>query len=380
VYVGSLDSTDVRRVFEADAAPVFAAPDFVLFAREGTLLAQRLDLARIELVGDPVPVSTRVVLNPGTFNAVAVSASSTGSIAYRASPASRRRVWLDRVGRQIATVGDPDAGQPTNPRLSPDGQTLALTRTVAGNTDVWLIDLERGVPRRLTFDAVREANPVWSPDGRRIAFASERTGVYDLYEKSVDGAARETLLVASSQHKSLWGDWSPDGGFIVYSVQDPTADNDLWVLPLGGEGLSAEGRKPFVFAQTPFNERDARFSPDGRWIAYNSEESGQYEVYVQPFPGPGRRVQVSIGGGRFPEWRRDGRELFYLAPDSRVTAVPMTLTSSAAMAGTPVPLFAAPPGTPFVVTADGQRFLVSPVAEPQSPLTLVLNWAGAVRK
>ena len=164
--------------------------------------------------GDPVPVTTRVALNPAAFNVVAVSTSAGGVLAYRAYAEERQLSWMDRSGRQIATLGRPDVGQPTFGKLSPDGRTLSLGRTVNGNTDIWLIEIERGVPRRFTFEPVRDRSAMWSPDGGRIAFASERTGVFDLYERAVDGSGPEKLLLASSEAKIV-EDWSPDGRFIL---------------------------------------------------------------------------------------------------------------------------------------------------------------------
>jgi dipeptidyl aminopeptidase/acylaminoacyl peptidase len=324
--------------------------------------------------GDPVPVATRVALSPANFNAVSVSASASGILAYRGYAEERQLSWVDRSGRPIALVGGPDVGQPGFGKLSPDGRTLALGRTVNGNTDIWLIDMERGVPRRFTFEAVRDRTPMWSPDGARIVFASERTGVFDLYERAVDGPGTEKLLLASPEAKIV-EDWSPDGRFILYQVQNPKTDRDLWVLPV-------TGGKPLPVAQTPSAEQVGRFSPDGRWVAYSSSETGQSEIYVQPFPGPGGKVQIStgvmnlsglIGGGA--EWRRDGREFFYLGLNNRVMAVPIAISGSTLKAGTPQALFTVATGG-FLASADGQRFLVSTVTAPPAPITVVLNWAG----
>ena len=371
IYVGSLDSTETHRLFEADGPAVFAPPDRLLFARQGALLAQRLDLATLQMTGDPVPVATRVALNPGSFNALAASASASALLAYRANADERQLRWIDRAGRQISTVGAPDLAQTQPLRLSPDGSTLLVTRTVAGNSDVWLIDLERGVPRRFTFETVRDISAVWSPDGRQILFSSERTGVFDLYERPSDAAAPESLMLASSEPKTP-EDWSPDGRFILYRVQDPKGDDDLWVLPLAGD------RKPVSVTQTQFAESGGRFSPDGRWIAYQSDESGKTDIYVQPFPGPGGRLQVSTGGGSFAQWRRDGRELFYLGSDNQAMAVPVAPNGPTLKAGTPVRLFSVSAGG-FIASPDGQRFLVSTVTADAAPITVLLNWAGLKR-
>jgi Tol biopolymer transport system component len=236
---------------------------------------------------------------------------------------------------------------------------------------VWLVDTARGVRTRSTTDPAGEYNPIWSPDGRRIVFDSWRTGTMDLYEKPVAGDATETLLLASPEPKFPC-DWSPDGRFILYVSRSATAGGDLWALPLAGD------RKPVPVAHTPFEEWGGHFSPDGHWIAYQSNASGQDEIYVQPFPGPGGRVQISTAGGTSPVWPRDGRELFFLA-NGRVMAAPVT--GNGARVGTPVPLFTAPPASStFDVTADGQRFLFNIVVKEASPITILMNWKPAPRE
>jgi len=366
VYVGSLDSPETHRLLETDSPADFVPPDSVLFMRDGALLAQRLNLDTLQMEGDAAPVAARVAV--AGFSSVAVSGSTSGSIAYRAHAGERQSFWLDRSGRQIGILGGPDGAQPATPQLSRDDRLLALQRTVNGNVDIWVTDVERGGERRFTFEPVRDRTPVWSPDAHRVAFASERTGVFDIYERPFDGPGTETLLVASSDAKLVY-DWSPDGRFVLYGVQDPKTGRDLWVVPVTGD------RTPVLVAGTPFAEQGGRFSVDGRWIAYESNESGRTEIYVQPFPGSGTRIQMSTQGGQAPQWRRDGRELTYLAPDNRVMALPIEVTGSTVKPGTPVKLFTAPPGG-FVMSSDGQRFLVSTVTAEPAPITLLLNWAG----
>ena len=240
-----------------------------------------------------------------------------------------------------------------------------------------MVETARGVLRRFTFDAAIDTFPTWSPDGNRIAFISARKGGgrFDLYQKSLSGGAEEVLL-ESSENKNL-SDWSPDGGFILYANQSPKTARDVWALPLEGD------RKPFVVVQTGFEERIARFSPDGRWIAYESNETGRLEVFVQAFPGPGRNWQISTSGGSVSEWRSDGREIFYLAPDNRIMAAPIVLNAAGPTvdAGNPVPLFPLRPGASYTVTPDGQRFLVNtPTDEATAaPITIVLNWKPPAR-
>jgi Tol biopolymer transport system component len=279
--------------------------------------------------------------------------------------------WFDRSGRQIGTVGGQDMDQPADIRLAPDGRSVAFRRMVGGNMDVWLMDIARGILRRFTSDAARDYEALWSPDGSRIAFSSDRNGVLDLYEKAVDGAGTESLLLESPEHKNIY-DWSLDGRFILYGPQNSKTGQDLWALPLDGD------RKPLAVAQTPFQEVNGRFSPDGRWIAYVLNESGRNEIHVQPFPGPGAKSQISTGGGNLPQWRRDGREIVYLGPDNRLMAVPVMLpvNGSVAEAGTPVALFQTRPGSEFAASPDGQRFLVNTLPEDAAtpPITVILNW------
>jgi len=371
VYLGSLDSMDARRLFDADGAAVFAPPDQVLFPRQGALWAQRLDPSTLEPVGDSLPMAKSVAVDPNLFANVALSASAAGPVAYRASRVQGQLTWFDRSGRQIGTVGGRDMDQPADIRLAPDGRSAAFRRMVGGNTDVWLMDIARGILRRFTADAARDYETTWSPDGTRIAFSSDRNGVLDLYEKAIDGAGAESLLLQSPEHKNIY-DWSLDGHFILYGTQNSKTGEDLWALPLDGD------RKPLAVAQTPFQEVNGRFSPDSRWIAYELNESGRNEIYVQPFPGPGAKSQISTSGGTLPQWRRDGREIFYLGPDDRLMAVPVMLPVSGSVveAGTPVALFATRPGSEFEASPDGQRFLINTLPEGAAtpPITLILNW------
>ena len=319
VYIGSLDSTESRRIAETDSAAVFWPPDYVVFARQDALFAQHFDLQRLQLVGEPAIVTARVAQNPGgNFAAVAVSASAAGPLVYRAPATQLRQLkWFDRSGKEIGVVGEPDSLPRGNLRLSPDGGSLAMSRTVNGNDDVWVMDTARGTSRRFTSDEAPDAGPVWSPDGSRIAFVSYRKGLYDLYQKAISAGTEEVLL-ESNENKNPF-DWSSDGRFILYAVQSAKTARDLWALPLDG------ARKPFVVVQSEFEEVNGRFSPDGHWVAYTSNETGRNEIYVRPFPGPGRSWQVSANGGNNVQWRRDGREVFYLSLDNRLMAVPVTL-------------------------------------------------------
>ena len=295
IYVGSLDSMKATRLLDAESAPIFAPPNYVLFARQGAVLAQQIDLDTLQTVGDPLPVARQVATPQGTVGSVALSAAPAGPIAYRADAGDRQLRWVDRAGRQIAVLGGPDPGDPTAVRLSPDGRMVAVYRMVNGNSDVWLFETARDVRQRFTTNPAREFDPVWAPDGSRIVFGSTRQGVVDLYERSVGGTATETLVWESSESKNPL-DWSLDGKWILFAVQSARTARDLWALPIAGE------KKPIAVASTAANEPFARFSPDSRWVAYQSNESGRDEIYVQRFPEPGGRTQISTDGGTFPKW------------------------------------------------------------------------------
>jgi Tol biopolymer transport system component len=244
---------------------------------------------------------------------------------------------------------------------------VAVYRMVNGNSDVWLFETARDVRQRLTTNPAREFDPVWAPDGSRIIFGSTRQGVVDLYERSVGSTATETLVWESSESKNPL-DWSLDGKWILFAVQSARTSRDLWALPVAGE------RKPIEVASTAANEPFARFSPDSRWVAYQSNESGRDEIYVQRFPEPGGRTQISTDGGTFPKWHRDGKSLFYLDSSNRVTSVALLPKGESLEPGNPVPLFTVSVGATYEPAPDGQRFLLTEITKPPAPITILLNW------
>jgi Tol biopolymer transport system component len=339
VYLGQLSPSgpgQTRRLFDADTGAVYASSGELLFMRQGTLFAQDFDLNTSATTGDPVAISEQAGAGQRAQPAVAVSASTAGPIIYRTTPGSdRQSAWFDRSGKLIETIGNIDSSSDLDPALSPDGLRLAIARTVNANKDIWLLEIGRGVLSRFTFDPETEGRPVWSPDGNKIAFFSNRKGSFDLYERDAAGTGDEELLLESSTTKVPL-DWSADGRFLLYRNDDPQTGSDLWALPLTGE------RKPFPVVQTPFQDRDGQFSPDTKWVAYQSNNSDRFEIYVQPFPGMGPRTQISSNGGIQARWRQDGRELFYVSLDDRLMAVPIKLNADAKslQAGVPAPLFA----------------------------------------
>jgi Tol biopolymer transport system component len=381
VWVGQLGDLNARRVVDTDAAAVFAASGHLIYVRQGTLFAQAFDPSALQLTGSPLPVAEQASATRGI---AALSASAAGPIGYRmgATVGRRQLTWVDRSGREIGVVGDPIASATFSPAISADGRRVALEQSTGATTNVWLLDLTRSVVSRFTFGTSIDNYPVWSPDGTRIIFSSVRGGVLDLYEKSATGAGEERRLLATKVAK-IPSDWSPDGRMLLYRMGDPKGGNDIWALPMNGEG------KPFLVVDTAYDAREAQFSPDGRWIAYQSDESGRFEIYIQPFAGRDGTVsgkwQISSAGGAQVRWRRDGRELYYIALDGRMIAVPVRLSpkGDAVDAGTPAALFPTRVGgavqsfarQQYMVSPDGQRFLMGNVVEESgAPITVILNW------
>jgi len=402
IYIGSLDASPAKQdskrllatTLRVEYVPSSSDPNEgqLLFQTSGgTLMARPFDARSFEFTGDPVPVEEHVgqYINGGEF-----SASPNGVLVYRAAGASAESQprWFDRQGKIVGTVGEPDVYN--SPALSPDGNRIVAGRGAAEEAALWLFDSSKGTNTRLTFGSGEATDPIWSPDGKRIFFASNSGGISDLYQKLASGAAGEDLLLKSSENK--WpSDISHDGRFLLYSSLDPQTKDDIWVLPLQGE------QKPFPFLRTPFDELNAHFSPDVRWVAYESYESGRDEVYVRPFDpessatdasGAGAKWQVSYGGGALPLWSGDGKELYYLTSDAKVMEVDVT-ESPAFQAGTPKFLFQAPPlaDIPSVrptgkYTLDGKRFLFISAtgqgsqAQDQGPFNVVLNWQAALKQ
>jgi Tol biopolymer transport system component len=287
-----------------------------------------------------------------------------------------KTVWFDQSGKELDSINQ--TGDSRNPRLSPDDSRIAVQRTDAGGrSDVWVIDVVRGTNTRLTFNTADETYPMWTPDGSRIVYSSNQNGKFDLYQIAAGGAGNEEPLFKSDQDK-LPVDWSPDGKFLLFRTNDPKTGNDLWILPATGD------KKPFPFVQTPFTDGWGSFSPDGKWIAYSSDESGTMQIYVQPFPSTGNKWQVSVDNGFTPLWRRDGKQLFFLTADNRVMVVDVDLGTKF-QAGVPQRLFQVPGLAPIgtalraSVTRDGRFLLVTNGATAESPLTVLLNWTAALK-
>jgi Tol biopolymer transport system component len=390
VFVGSLDGRAAVRLLPDTTNALYApaaAPGgsaHILFRRENTLMAQPFDAASLKTTGEMFPVAEEVP-NGGNTGFGAFSVAENGVLAFRSGglASSRELVWIDRAGKRSAAGGKPGDFQTI--AVSPDDRTVAVSIGNGSHSDIWLQDLARGVLTRFTFRSGIARNPVWSPDGSHLAFALQGLGSYsaEIYRKPVGGNDREELLL----HSGINGyplDWSPDGKWIVYQQTARKTGLDLLLLPMNGE------RKPIMYLQTPFDEQAAHVSPDGRWMAYHSNESGRNQVYVQSVPPSGTKYQISASGGVAPQWRPDGKELFYVSTDQKLMAVPIKLGATVD-AGTPLPLFPLPAtgaavstGTAFsyAPARDGQRFLVNVPAGGESAsvpkITIVTNWDRAV--
>lgn len=380
IYIGSLDSTESKLLVQSGAGAMYAL-GYLLFLRGGALMAQPFDPDKLQLSGEPSQVAEEVGYNPLNGRPF-FCVSNTGVLVYRSNILRNSQLtWFDRTGRQLGTVGTP--GLMLTPSLSPDEKQVAILRTdLKSASDIWLVDLSRQSSSRFTFDPAMDTNPVWSPDGSRIVFSSNRSGQFDLYWKPSHGAGNEELLFKSDNAKVVT-DWSADGGLILYQESAANRMWDLWALPLVGD------QKPFPIIQSNFRESQAKFSPDGRWIAYVSDESGTSQVYVQNFPNAGGKLMVSINGGFQPRWRRDGKELFYFGTDNKLMVVQVKTNGNDFQAGTPSPLFQAtliPPipigGSAGEVTHDGQRFLINVLVEESasSPAIVVQNWTALLKR
>jgi Tol biopolymer transport system component len=334
--------------------------------------------------GDPVPVAEQIQYFPQIFAGL-FSASGSGSLLYQNQGGSTlgRLVWFDRSGKSLGAIGTP--ADQANPRLSPDGRRVSVSITDArsGNVDIWSYDAAGGIPTRLTTDPAVDGTAIWSPDGAHIAYASMRRGRAELFEMSGDGGDQRPVSASPpSQRTSYPTDWTPDGGRLLYRTGIATSNLELWLTP-------RDGGEPSPFIKASFGVSNGRFSPDGRFVAYASNESGRWEIYVAPFPGPGGNWKVSSEGGSEPEWRHDGRELFFLGANGYLMAVPLRL-SPTFDAGEPKPLFLIRRREPvatldlfsYDVSRDGQRFLVNADAgEPTTtPLTVVLDWAAGLKR
>jgi Tol biopolymer transport system component len=367
VYLGSLDSKERRLLPGIKTSAKYSTTGHILFGRDNRLMAQRFDATRLELSGDPFPIS-EMTSAPRPF----FSVSTTGGLAYLpTTPAGNTQLaWFDRTGKQIGTLGP--KGDYRAPQLSIDGKYIAFQRfgPTSNTSNVWVMDVQKGVTSRLTSDPTY--SPVWAPDGKAIVFTSAHNGVAGLYERAVGIVGEEKLLLKAESSIRAF-DWSRDGKYVAY-----LSGGDIWALPISGEG------KPLRVTQTSFTEGNPAISPNGNWVAYDSNETGQTsEVYVQSFPNPGVKQPVSAAGGSTPRWRPDGTELFYLAEDLTLMAVSVKRTGSSLDVGAPHPLFQTGMYGPnnYSVSADGRFLMPDPKADPlANRISVILNWPSALAR
>ncbi len=384
IRLGSLaDPKATRFLLKADAKAEYSAAGYLLFVRGRKILAQRFDTASLTLSGEPITVTTESVYYEPPFRYADLSVVSDQLLLYRSGGNPNTQLtWFDRNGRQLGEVCEP--GQYRSMQLSPDGKQVILDRNdpQVETSDIWKFDLLRGTGTRLTSDPGVDTYPIWSPDGSRMVFVSNRDGVWGIYEKGANGDDNEKLLLKGDQQLLFTSDWAPDGSFIVYRKHNGKPRVDIELLPLTGD------RQPRSYLATEFTETYGSVSPDGRWLAYQSDEAdGRVEIYVQSFPEPGRKVRVSQRGGQLARWRRDGKELYYVTADDQLMTVPVQ-TGANFTAGAPVALFEM--GSygrrtdryMYDVSADGQKFLVIRQLEDASmrPLTLVQNWTELLKR
>lgn len=359
------------------------ASGYVLFLRESTLMAQPLDPNRLEVSGEARPIAEQIQLGGNTGRTGAFSVSQTGVLAYQTGAGETRMqlTWFDRTGKQLGVVGDPcDYGDLD---LSPDGRRASINALDPSRRtrDIWLFDLVRGLRSRFTFDATEEFSTAWSADGSRVVFNSNLKGHFDLYIKAANGAGNPDLLFSDNFEK-FPSSWSSDDRFILYivitGIRSPTGSSDLWALPLSGD------RKAFPYMQTSFNEAQGQFSPDGKWVAYQSNESGRAEVYVAPFPEPRGKWQISSNGGSDARWRDDGREIFFRGSDNKLMSAEISIVGAGVQVGAMRPLFdmrARNNLRNMYDSTDGQKFLINTIEEDAmpTPITLIVNWPALLK-
>ncbi len=377
IFLGSLDSGEKRFIVSASSNAAYADPGYLLYWRDNALVAQRFDSRSYVLSGEPHTVSDEVQYLPQIDLALFDVAGKGTLVAQTGKGAAKSQLkWFDRSGRPAGTLGPP--GSFGNLRLSPDGRRVAVDQTEPDGRriGIWIHELTNDAVTRFTFGGYDQL-PIWSPNGKQVAFSSSRKLYFSLYWKNADGSGSEQEIANLGVQEQLSWDWSHDGKYLLVGKEA-----ELWYLSL----LDRQA-KPFL--QAKWIVRDAQFSPDGRWVAYSSNETRNWEVYVSPFPIANSKWQVSTAGGEEPRWRRDVKELFYLSGEGKMMAVAVKIGNNFE-AGPPVTLFQTHTRQPisyqdvffYDVTGDGQRFLINTkVDEPNAaPLSIILNWASEMEK
>jgi hypothetical protein len=378
ICLGMLDSPEWHPIANASSNAAYAEPGFLIYVRDNTLVAQHFDARHYVMSGEPQTVIDEVQYYPivdyGVFDVAGkgILVAQTGKGA-----AISQMAWFDRTGKPEGNVGAPRRF--ANLGLSPDGRRLTVDQMDRDqrHMNIWVNELANAATTRLTFTLAADQCPIWSPDGKKIAFSSNRKFHFSLYLKNSDGSGTEQEVADLGAPQQAFWDWSHDGKYLL--VEKGT---ELWYMS-SSDWLA----KPFLLSKGYIHS--AQFSPDGRWVAYSSNETGTWEVYVSPFPAPDSKWQVSRAGGEEPRWRRDGKELFFLSAEGKVIAVPVK-TAGNFEAGAPVALFQAHTrqqisvmdAFSYDVTADGQKFLINTRMEDTNaaPLSIILNWASEMER
>jgi eukaryotic-like serine/threonine-protein kinase len=384
IFLGSLDSAEKRLIVSTTSNAAYAIPGYLLYLRDNVLVAQRFDSHNFVLSGEPHTISDEVQYVPQIDLALFGVASNGTLVAQTGKGAAKSQLkWFGRSGRPVGTVGAP--GYFGNLRISPDGRRVAADQADPDGRriNIWIHELANDAVTRFTFGSWYDQLPIWSPDGKQVTFSSNRKNYFSMYQKNADGSGSEQEVGNLDVHEQLSWDWSHDGKYLLFGK-----NIELWYLSF------PDGRPKPLF-QAKWTVRNAQFSPDGRWVAYSTNETGSSEIYVSPFPGATSKWQLSRGGGEAPRWRRDGKELFYLSADGKMMAVAVktglpAVAGASFEAGSPVALFQTHIRQPisyqdtffYDVTGDGQKFLINTKVDEANaaPLSITLNWASEMEK
>ena len=380
IWVGSLDSPEVKHLNDVRSPAVYAPPGWLIFLQNEALVAQAFDAGTLALTGEPIPIITGAKNAP---SARRFSVSDNGVLIWQGLwQRDYQLVWYDRSGKQIGEIDAPmkvSVGQ--SPMLSPDGKRLAVRRTlspVGADSNIWVVDLDKGTPQRIT--STFSQMPVWSPDGSRVLYNNGT----NIVVKSANGSGEAETILARTVFPCAW---SPDGRFIIFMERGVKTRTDLWSLPMFGD------RKEYVLSSSPFNEQNPQLSPNGRWLAYSTDETSDSEIYVQSFSADGKlgadKKRVSSTGGRLPVWRRDGSELFFIAADGQMMASSVKTDGTEFQFDTPKPLFKTRTLSleggiyhEYEVSPDGQKFLIGTLIgdSKAAPPTVIMNWTALLKK
>ena len=369
-------TTDTNALY----APGGDGRSYLLWLRGGVLVAQEFDAGTLKLEGEPYPVADPVA-KIGLLGQMNAAVSADGLLLYSASNTLSQFTWFNRTGNRLEGVGEP--AEYSTFRLSLDGGRIVTALDRPGSTDIWLLEVERGVAGKLTSNPGLSTFPIWSPDGKTILFSSGAPR--NLYRKESSGVENEQRF-SRSLYNQYATDWSRDGSWVLYWELNPNTQRDLWVLPATPGSKPAPDATPKPYLRTPSNEQWGRFSPDARWVAYQSDETGPWEVYIQAFPEPHGATRISTGGGKYPQWDADARGLFYISLDNKLMAVSLKMGADTVQPSAPLELFPLPAvddgWSPYDTTADGRRFLVRATPEhgASQPLTVIVNWPALLKE